>query len=41
VVLAIYLLDTRKNQNRRGCSMKQCGNRTKARKFYARKKTAG
>ena len=34
-------LDTSKNHHRRWCSMKQCGNRTKARKFYARKKTAG
>jgi predicted RNA-binding Zn ribbon-like protein len=34
-------LDTSKNHHRRWCSMKQCGNRAKARKFYARKKTAG
>jgi predicted RNA-binding Zn ribbon-like protein len=33
-------LDTSKNHHRRWCSMKQCGNRAKARKFYARKKTA-
>jgi predicted RNA-binding Zn ribbon-like protein len=33
-------LDTSKNHHRRWCSMKLCGNRTKARKFYARKKTA-
>jgi predicted RNA-binding Zn ribbon-like protein len=31
-------LDTSKNRHRRWCSMKQCGNRAKARKFYARKK---
>jgi predicted RNA-binding Zn ribbon-like protein len=31
-------LDTSKNHHRRWCSMKQCGNRAKARKFYARKK---
>ncbi len=33
-------LDTSKNHHRRWCSMKQCGNRAKARKFYAKKKTA-
>ena len=31
-------LDTSKNHHRRWCSMKQCGNRAKARKFYARKR---
>jgi predicted RNA-binding Zn ribbon-like protein len=31
-------LDTSKNHHRRWCSMKQCGNRAKVRKFYARKK---
>ncbi len=33
-------LDTSKNHHRRWCSMKQCGNRAKVRKFYARKRTA-
>jgi len=33
-------LDTSKNHNRRWCSMKQCGNRAKVRRFYAKKKTA-
>jgi predicted RNA-binding Zn ribbon-like protein len=33
-------LDTSKNHRRRWCSMKQCGNRAKVRKFYAKKKTA-
>jgi predicted RNA-binding Zn ribbon-like protein len=31
-------LDTSKNHHRRWCSMKQCGNRAKVRKFYAKKK---
>jgi predicted RNA-binding Zn ribbon-like protein len=31
-------LDTSKNQHRRWCSMQQCGNRAKVRKFYAKKK---
>jgi predicted RNA-binding Zn ribbon-like protein len=35
-----YFLDTSKNHHRRWCSMKQCGNRAKVRKFYAKKKTA-
>ncbi|MGA2415361.1 MAG: ABATE domain-containing protein [Candidatus Sulfotelmatobacter sp.] len=35
-----FFLDTSKNHHRRWCSMKICGNRTKVRKFYARKKTA-
>jgi predicted RNA-binding Zn ribbon-like protein len=35
-----FFLDTSKNHHRRWCSMKVCGNRTKVRKFYARKKTA-
>jgi predicted RNA-binding Zn ribbon-like protein len=30
-------LDTSKNQTRRWCDMKVCGNRMKARRFYARK----
>ena len=34
-------LDTSKNHHRRWCSMKQCGNRAKVRKFYARRKAAG
>ena len=34
-------LDTSKNHHRRWCSMKQCGNRAKVRRFYARKKTTG
>ena len=33
-------LDTSKNHHRRWCSMKQCGNRAKVRKFYAKKKLA-
>jgi predicted RNA-binding Zn ribbon-like protein len=33
-----FFLDTSKNHHRRWCSMKQCGNRAKARKFYARKR---
>jgi predicted RNA-binding Zn ribbon-like protein len=33
-------LDTSKNHQRRWCSMKQCGNRAKVRRFYARKKSA-
>ncbi len=31
-------LDTSKNQSRRWCDMKQCGNRAKARRFYARQR---
>ena len=34
-----FFLDTSKNHHRRWCSMKLCGNRSKVRKFYARKKT--
>ena len=34
-------LDTSKNHHRRWCSMQQCGNRAKVRRFYARRKTAG
>jgi predicted RNA-binding Zn ribbon-like protein len=33
-------LDTSKNHQRRWCSMKQCGNRAKVRRFYAKRKTA-
>jgi predicted RNA-binding Zn ribbon-like protein len=33
-------LDTSKNHQRRWCSMKQCGNRAKVRRFYAKKKTS-
>ena len=33
-------LDTSKNHRRRWCSMKQCGNRAKVRRFYAKKNTA-
>jgi predicted RNA-binding Zn ribbon-like protein len=33
-------LDTSKNHKRRWCSMEQCGNRAKVRKFYARQKSA-
>jgi predicted RNA-binding Zn ribbon-like protein len=33
-------LDTSKNHHRRWCSMKQCGNRAKVRRFYAKKKIA-
>jgi len=35
-----FFLDTSKNHHRRWCSMKQCGNRAKVRKFYAKQKTA-
>jgi predicted RNA-binding Zn ribbon-like protein len=31
-------LDTSRNHNRRWCSMDECGNRSKARRFYARKR---
>jgi predicted RNA-binding Zn ribbon-like protein len=31
-------LDTSKNHHRRWCSMKQCGNRAKVRRFYAKKR---
>jgi predicted RNA-binding Zn ribbon-like protein len=31
-------LDTSKNHHRRWCSMKQCGNREKVRRFYARRR---
>jgi len=31
-------LDTSKNHRRRWCSMKQCGNRAKVRRFYAKKR---
>src|SRR5258706_15217068 len=34
-------LDTSKNHHRRWCSMKECGNRAKVRKFYARRRAAG
>lgn len=34
-----FFLDTSKNHRRRWCSMKQCGNRAKVRRFYERKKT--
>jgi predicted RNA-binding Zn ribbon-like protein len=33
-----FFLDTTRNQSRRWCSMKACGNRNKARRFYRRKK---
>ncbi len=33
-------LDTSKNGSRRWCDMNQCGNRTKARRFYQRKREA-
>ena len=32
-------VDTSKNHHRRWCSMKQCGNRAKVRRFYAKKNT--
>jgi predicted RNA-binding Zn ribbon-like protein len=35
-----FFLDTSKNHHRRWCSMKQCGNRAKVRRFYAKRKTA-
>ncbi|MGA9544794.1 MAG: CGNR zinc finger domain-containing protein [Candidatus Sulfotelmatobacter sp.] len=35
-----FFLDTSKNHHRRWCSMKQCGNRAKVRRFYAKKKSA-
>ena len=31
-------LDTSKNGSRRWCDMNQCGNRTKARRFYRRQR---
>jgi predicted RNA-binding Zn ribbon-like protein len=34
-----FFLDTSKNHHRRWCSMKECGNRAKVRRFYAKKKT--
>jgi predicted RNA-binding Zn ribbon-like protein len=34
-------LDTSRNKRRRWCSMEDCGNRNKARRFYSRKKGAG
>jgi predicted RNA-binding Zn ribbon-like protein len=33
-----FFLDTSKNHHRRWCSMKQCGNREKVRRFYARRR---
>jgi predicted RNA-binding Zn ribbon-like protein len=33
-------LDASKNKSRRWCEMKECGNRAKARRHYARKKTS-
>jgi predicted RNA-binding Zn ribbon-like protein len=35
-----FFLDTSKNHQRRWCDMTKCGNRAKARRFYARQKTA-
>ena len=35
-----FFLDTSKNHHRRWCSMRQCGNREKVRRFYARQKNA-
>jgi len=35
-----FFLDTSKNHRRRWCDMKLCGNRAKARKFYAKKNIA-
>ncbi|MEE8370997.1 MAG: CGNR zinc finger domain-containing protein [Sphingomonadales bacterium] len=37
---AWLFLDTSKNKRRRWCSMKTCGNRAKARRFYQAKKVA-
>ena len=34
-------LDTSKNHHRRWCSMQQCGNRAKVRRFYAKKRESG
>jgi len=34
-------LDTSKNHSRRWCSMEICGSRSKARRYYARRKVAG
>jgi len=36
-----FFLDTSRNRSRRWCSMKGCGNRNKARRFYTRSKVAG
>jgi predicted RNA-binding Zn ribbon-like protein len=33
-----FFLDSSRNQSRRWCAMKDCGNRAKARRFYKRKK---
>jgi predicted RNA-binding Zn ribbon-like protein len=35
-----FFLDTSKNHHRRWCSMQLCGNRAKAQRFYAKKRTA-
>ena len=35
-----FFLDVSKNHRRQWCSMKQCGNRAKARRFYARRSKA-
>lgn len=34
-------LDTTRNRRRRWCSMEDCGNRNKVRRYYARKKASG
>jgi predicted RNA-binding Zn ribbon-like protein len=34
-------IDTTRNRSRRWCDMRSCGNRTKARRHYARRKAAG
>jgi len=36
-----FFLDTSKNGSRRWCSMKSCGNRNKARRFYGRVRAGG
>lgn len=34
-------LDASKNKSRRWCEMKECGNRAKARRYYAKRRSAG
>ena len=34
-------VDTTKNRSRRWCDMRDCGNRAKARRHYAKKKSEG
>ncbi|MEW6230587.1 MAG: CGNR zinc finger domain-containing protein [Bacillota bacterium] len=36
----LWFLDTTRNHSRRWCSMRDCGNRVKVRRFYNRKRAA-